>query len=107
MQRRFLACGSVAACLMAPPAFPVDDTLDEIVVTASLRSTHEADLAQSVTVLDEATLQSAGVQHFEDVLSLIPDLNYASGTSRPRFLQLRGIGEVEQYQGAPTRRWAS
>ena len=31
----------------------------------------------------------------------IRDSNYASGTSRPRFFQLRGIGEVEQYQGAP------
>src|SRR5262249_47759845 len=37
----------------------------------------------------------------EDVLGLIPDLNWAAGTSRPRFFQLRGIGEVEQYQGAP------
>jgi outer membrane receptor protein involved in Fe transport len=82
-------------------AFAGDDTLEEIVVTASLRSTPVADLPQSVTVLMGDTLQAAGVQHFEDVLSLIPDLNYASGTSRPRFFQLRGIGEVEQYQGAP------
>jgi outer membrane receptor protein involved in Fe transport len=87
--------------MAAPAAFPADDTLDEIVVTATLNKAHEADLAQSVTVLNGAALQSAGVQHFEDVLSLIPDLNYASGTSRPRFFQLRGIGEVEQYQGAP------
>ncbi len=60
-----------------------------------------ADLPQSVTVLDRDTLQLAGVQHFEDVLALVPDLNWAAGTSRPRFFQLRGIGEVEQYQGAP------
>ena len=100
--QRFPACVCVAASLMAAPAaFPADDSLDEIVVTATLNKAHEADLAQSVTVLDGATLQSAGVQHFEDVLALIPDLNYASGTSRPRFFQLRGIGEVEQYQGAP------
>jgi len=25
----------------------------------------------------------------------------ASGTSRPRYYQLRGIGELDQYQGAP------
>jgi len=75
--------------------------LEEIVVTASLRSTPAAYLPQSVTVLDRDTLQAGGVQQFEDVLASIPDLNYASGTSRPRFFQLRGIGEVEQYQGAP------
>jgi iron complex outermembrane receptor protein len=78
-----------------------DATLQEIVVTATLRSTSIADLPQSVTVLDQATLRAAGVQHFEDVLGQIPDLNWASGTSLPRFFQLRGIGEVEQYQGAP------
>lgn len=94
-----------ASILLARPAAAADPqasgSLDEIVVTASLRSTSVADLPQSVTVLDEHTLQAAGVQQFEDVLGLIPDLNWASGTARPRFFQLRGIGEVEQYQGAP------
>ena len=102
MNRRWLVLGPLVACLsLARFALAGDDTLEEIVVTASLRSTPVADLPQSVTVLERDTLQAAGVQHFADVLSLIPDLNYASGTSRPRFFQLRGIGEVEQYQGAP------
>ena len=47
------------------------------------------------------TLRDAGAQHFEDVLALVPNLNWAAGTSRPRYFQLRGIGEVQQYQGAP------
>src|ERR1700674_3092883 len=93
--------GSILCLFSAPPALPADDTLQEIVVTATLRATSAADLPQSVTVLDSDTLRGAGVQHFEDVLGLIPDLNWAAGTSRPRFFQLRGIGEVEQYQGAP------
>src|SRR5580700_1799173 len=93
--------GSLLCLFSAPPALPADDALQEIVVTATLRSTSIADLPQSVTVLDQATLRAAGVQHFEDVLGEIPDLNWAAGTSRPRFFQLRGIGEVEQYQGAP------
>jgi outer membrane receptor protein involved in Fe transport len=89
------------ALAAAPCARAGMDTLDEIVVTASLRPTSVVDVPQSVTVLDADTLRSAGVQHFEDVLGMIPDLNWAAGTSRPRFFQLRGIGEVEQYQGAP------
>jgi iron complex outermembrane recepter protein len=102
MKRRCIILGLSAACLWARLAAAAsDDSLDEIVVTASLRSTSVADLPQSVTVLNSATLRTAGVQHFEDVLPLIPDLNWTSGTSRPRFFQLRGIGEVEQYQGAP------
>jgi outer membrane receptor protein involved in Fe transport len=98
-----LAALDILCC--SPPALAAqsdtEDTLDEIVITATLRDTPVSDLPQSVTVLDADTLKSAGVQHFEDVLGLIPDLNWASGTSRPRFFQLRGIGEVEQYQGAP------
>ncbi len=102
MQSRWLCYGLLTAyVLIARPSAGADDTLEEIVVTATLRSTSVAELPQSVTVLDRDTLQGAGVQHFEDVLGLIPDLNWAAGTSRPRFFQLRGIGEVEQYQGAP------
>jgi iron complex outermembrane recepter protein len=86
---------------MAQLAVSADESLEEIVVTAALRSVPVSDLPQSVTVLGEDTLRTAGVQHFQDVLGLIPDLNWAAGTSRPRFFQLRGIGEVEQYQGAP------
>jgi iron complex outermembrane recepter protein len=100
LQRKLLGL-FVVYLLLAHLAFAADDTLEEIVVTASLRSTNVADLPQSVTVLDDEALHAAGVQHFEDVLALIPDLNWAAGTSRPRFFQLRGIGEVEQYQGAP------
>ena len=40
-----------------------DDTLEEIVVTATLRRTSMAELPQSVTVLDAETLHAAGVQH--------------------------------------------
>jgi outer membrane receptor protein involved in Fe transport len=85
----------------ASPVRAVEDPLEEVVVTASLWHTRAAELPQSVTVLGRDTLETAGVQNFEDVLGLVPDLNWASGTSLPRFFQLRGIGEVEQYQGAP------
>jgi iron complex outermembrane recepter protein len=97
----FLLFATAAAAPLAAASDTPGQELDEIIVTASLRSTNVADLPQSVTVLGRDTLRDAGVQHFGDVLGLIPDLNWAAGTSRPRFFQLRGIGEVEQYQGAP------
>jgi len=75
--------------------------LEEIIVTASLRERPLAAVPASVTVLGQETLRSAGLQHFGDVLGLVPNLNWSGGTSRPRFFQLRGIGELEQYQGAP------
>jgi len=91
--------GAMAASAVAMPS--ANGPLEEIVISASLRPTPLAEVPQSVTVLDRATLRAAGVQHFEDVLGLVPGLSWASGTSRPRYFQLRGVGEIEQYQGAP------
>ena len=70
-------------------------------MTAELRDRDLDDLPMSVTVLDADTLQIAGVTHFQDVLGLVPNLNWSAGTSRPRYFQIRGIGELEQWQGAP------
>jgi iron complex outermembrane receptor protein len=75
--------------------------LDEVVVTATLRSVPLEETPGSVSVLSGATLRDAGQQHFEDVLPLVPNLNWAGDTSRPRYFQIRGIGELQQYQGAP------
>jgi iron complex outermembrane receptor protein len=98
--RRLFATGLAALCL--PLATRAQDTrLEEIVVTASLRNLTTAEIPASTTVLSDDTLAAAGLQHFEDVLGLVPNLNWSGGTSRPRFFQVRGIGELEQYQGAP------
>ena len=80
---------------------PVEAELEPVVVTAVLRPAPAEQLPQSVTELDSARLEKASVQHFADVLSLVPNLSAAGGTSRPRYFQMRGIGEQEQYQGAP------
>jgi iron complex outermembrane recepter protein len=91
-----LACAAPAARSAGPAP-----ELEEVVVTASLRQQALAEMPVSITVLAEQTLEQAGLQHFEDVLGLVPNLNWSGGTSRPRFFQMRGIGELEQYQGAP------
>lgn len=91
-----------AFCAAAAPIFAADEPpLEEVVVHASLRGDTAEALPASATVLGSRTLDLVGVQHFEDVLGLVPNLNWSSGTSRPRYFQLRGIGELEQFQGAP------
>jgi iron complex outermembrane recepter protein len=85
----------------ASDSSPTDSQLDEIIVTATLRNAPPIDVPASVTVLDGQALRDAGRANLEDVLGLIPNLNWAGDTSLPRYFQLRGIGELEQYQGAP------
>jgi iron complex outermembrane recepter protein len=93
-------------CVLLASTSPViaataQDELDEVVVTASLTGSTLEKLPASATVIPASDLQSAGVAHFGDVLGLVPNLGAAGGTSRPRYYQLRGIGETEQYEGAP------
>jgi outer membrane receptor protein involved in Fe transport len=105
MGKLFLLSVLFACSAASPPAGATDsgsdNQLDEIIVTATLRSAPPIDVPLSVTVLDQQTLRDAGRSNFEDVLGLIPNLNWAGDTSLPRYFQLRGIGELEQYQGAP------
>src|SRR5271170_1157747 len=98
----FFLCAAVWLALpqSARPAAG-DQTLDEIVVTATLRPIPLAEMPGSVSVLTGETLHDAGQEHFEDVVALVPNLNWAGDTSRPRYFQIRGIGELQQYQGAP------
>jgi iron complex outermembrane receptor protein len=102
--RLTLACCAAAlarAGLALAAASEPADTLQQVVVTASLEPQDLQDVPASVAVLDAATLRAAGEQHFEDVIGLVPNLNWAGDTSRPRYFQIRGIGELDQYQGAP------
>jgi len=98
-------CAAAALCLLAAQgpalAAQVEQPLEEIVVTASLRPVTLGDFPVSTTVLDAGLIEAAGLQHLQDVLGLVPNLNWAGATSRPRYFQLRGVGELEQYQGAP------
>ncbi|MEZ5498762.1 MAG: TonB-dependent receptor [Steroidobacteraceae bacterium] len=97
----FLTAVCLAHCVAAEPASSGAEALQEVVVSASLRDSVAESMPASVTVLGAAELGDPGVGHLEDVLPQIADLNWAAGTNRPRYLQLRGIGELEQYQGAP------
>ena len=54
-------------------------------------------MAASVRVLDAALMQRRNAQHLEDVLHNAPNVNFAAGASRARYVQLRGIGETGQF----------
>lgn len=92
-------CG--AMCALSMTVAGAQDLDEVLIVTSRLRDTPADVLPASVTVLPERTIIDAGLQHFEDVMALVPNLNWSAGTARPRYFQLRGIGELDQYQGAP------
>src|ERR1700720_3394172 len=95
-----LVTAAALACLAVLPARAADD-IPEVIVTAGLRPAPLSAVTSSVAVLDSRTLQGGGAQQLEEVLGEVANLNWAGDTSRPRYFQIRGIGELEQYQGAP------
>ncbi|MBN7795416.1 TonB-dependent receptor [Parahaliea mediterranea] len=72
--------------------------LEEILVTAEFRPVNLLEQPASTSVVTQADIQQRAAQHLEEVLNLAPNVNYAGGTARARFYQVRGIGERSQFQ---------
>lgn len=90
----------LAALIICVPAF-ADDVLNEIVVTADYRERPLQDVAASITLLDAEQIDALGEQHFEELIKSIPNLHWSGDGNRARYLQIRGVGERSQYEGAP------
>ena len=71
--------------------------LEEIIVTAQFRDTELLKSSGSISVVQQATLFDRGALHLEETLNVLPNVNFSSGASRARFIQLRGVGDLEQF----------
>ena len=96
----------IAAVLCSPLAMADeviigDLRIDEIIVTADYRGRTVNELPASVTIIDADVIGDTAVQHFEELVNIIPNLNWSGDGHRARYFQIRGVGELEQYQGAP------
>ncbi len=86
--------------LLQSVAWPAE-TIDEIVVTADYRGRTAIELPASITVLERGDIEGMAAQHFEELIYAVPNLNWSGDGNRARYFQIRGVGELEQYQGAP------
>ena len=71
----------------------------EVVVEGGLMRQRLDRLAASVTVVDGDRSRASGAGHLQDATHAVPNLNWAGGTSRPRYFQIRGMGERSHYAG--------
>lgn len=72
-------------------------TLHEVVVTAAFREIGLADLPGATTIVDESTVKERSATHLDEILNAAPNVNFATGASRGRYIQIRGIGERSQF----------
>ncbi len=51
----------------------------------------------SISVLSQDAITEQAAQHLQDILNAVPNVTWAAGASRARFVQIRGVGDLEQY----------
>ena len=71
--------------------------IERVIVSGDFRQTTLDQLSASATILDQERLRSRQPSHIDSVLNSIPNVNFAAGASRGRFVQVRGIGERSQF----------
>jgi outer membrane receptor protein involved in Fe transport len=91
----------LASLLLCFSAAAQAQAIEEIVVTADFRERSASEIPASVTTFDAEAVAQLAVQHFEELINVVPNLNWSGDGHRARYLQIRGVGELEQYQGAP------
>ena len=92
---------------LIPSAFSQDapSAIEEVVVTATLLSEPSAPI--SASVLTERNQRLRGAAHFEDLVTLVPNLTSSSGASRNRFFQIRALENAASLLSLLTRQWGS
>lgn len=86
--------------LMAGLGMPLGcgaEEIEEIIVTEGFRQSELFRSAGSFSVVDQQAAADRNARHLEDTLNLLPNVNFSSGGSRARFLQVRGVGDLEQF----------
>ena len=93
---RLLICAILptwaSADTQAPP-----QVVEHITVTAGFRDQDLMSSAGSATVLSDAELGERAARHLEDVILAVPNVSFTAAGSRARFVQMRGIGDLEQF----------
>jgi outer membrane receptor protein involved in Fe transport len=71
----------------------INNGIERIVVTSDFSQRSPDNLASSVVVIGEQLLDLRQAEHLEDIIGIVPNLNFSSGATRGKFIQIRGIGE--------------
>jgi outer membrane receptor protein involved in Fe transport len=71
--------------------------MEEVVVTATFDESSLLSTPSSVSVIDSKQIEARSAGHLEQILLAAPNITAATGASRSRFIQIRGIGDLEQF----------
>ncbi|MBU3014901.1 TonB-dependent receptor [Poseidonibacter lekithochrous] len=73
-------------------------TLDPIVIGADFREKKLSQTSNSVTLISEGEIYDKASKSFVETLASTPNVNFSSGASKAKYIQIRGIGERSQFE---------
>ena len=79
------------------PLSQANPKLEEIIIYSSLNKQAESDFIGSLSLISGNQITKTNIQHIDQVLMRSPNTNFSGGASRGRFVQIRGIGDLEQF----------
>jgi len=94
---RRLSAAAITCAIWLSTVDAAEQPIEEVVVLGEFRESRLMDSPRSVSVVRPNEGPSTTVHHLEQVLGRAPNVNFASGGSRARFYQIRGIGERGQF----------
>jgi len=98
MKTKILTGSMIAAyALLNTSAIAEETTLDPIVVSADFREQNLSKVSGSVSLISEADIYDKSTQAFAEVVASEPNVNFSSGASKAKYIQIRGIGERSQF----------
>lgn len=89
--------GIFSSPLLAENSDTSTESIERIVVSSDFRANDIQNVTASVTVVGSELIKKRQAQHLEEILNVGANINFASGASRGRFIQIRGIGERSQF----------
>ncbi|WP_286267254.1 TonB-dependent receptor [Thalassotalea atypica] len=86
--------------LLAASLAPADsekNAIESITVVGDFNQTNLQKTPASISIISDQDAELRNAQHLEEVIALAPNVNFASGSQRARYYQIRGIGERSQF----------
>ena len=96
-----LAVSSALICSLSATANEeptTDATIEVITVSSDFRQQNLLKTPTSLSVLTDIEIKQRSARHLEELITVSPNVNFASGSQRARYYQIRGIGERSQFQ---------
>jgi outer membrane receptor protein involved in Fe transport len=92
-----LAISSLLTCTMHFAYAQSSDDIERVMVYGALNTTPLSEMATSIDVISNLDIEQRHAQHLDEILNRASNVNFATGASRGRFVQIRGIGERSQF----------